>query len=113
MAGIKINESASWLVASWVHDFTVELFLKHLAVDAPEELKKILLYDKETHLGFFSVKKLDAKSLLALRNALDKIMDALNSGEEQFGTPDMLPNYLDRLRELREAIANDHRLLAG
>ena len=82
MAGISINESASWLVAGWVHDFTVELLLKHLPVNAPQELKNVLLYDQETKLGFFSIKDLSAESLVVLKDTLNKIIGALNSGEE-------------------------------
>ncbi|HEX9046959.1 MAG TPA: hypothetical protein VF988_08015 [Verrucomicrobiae bacterium] len=110
MAGIVINKSSTWSVAGWVHDFTVGLLLKYLPPDACPELKNILHKDQVTGLGFFSIEDLDSASLGVLKRTLEQMTRALRSGEEYFATPSFLPSYLDRLRELQSAVANDDRL---
>jgi hypothetical protein len=76
-----------------------------LPANATQELNNTLLFDQETGLGYFSIQGLNRESIAVFQCALCKIVGALNSGEEALGTPDALPHYLDRLRELQTAIA--------
>jgi hypothetical protein len=100
MAGIRIDDSVSWIVAGWVHSFTVELLLKHLSPEAPEELRKALRADEESGLHFLSLPSLGSRSASEILRTLKHIVVLLESGEEPFGTASALPAYLDRLREL-------------
>ena len=107
MAGIQINDLCSWDVAGWVHTYTVDLLLKNLAKDSPYELVKVLRMDQASGLGYFSLRKLRVNSLTSFLQALDKSVDALNSGAEAFGTPSLLPEYLNRLHELQDAVRSE------
>jgi hypothetical protein len=110
MGGLKINDSNSWLVAGWVHAYTRDLALKHLPPDAPEELRKALLEDQQSGLEFVLLQRLAPESMRKLLETVDRIAELLNSGGETFGTPAILPEYLNRLGELRQALQADPRL---
>jgi hypothetical protein len=104
MAGINITDSVSWIVAGWVHSFTVELLLKHLSPEAPEELKKALRTDQESGLNLVSLQPLGSECASEMLETLKRITVLLKSGEEPFGTPSVLPAYLDRLQELMQML---------
>jgi hypothetical protein len=110
MAGIQVNQNDSWIVASWVHSYTVELLLKYLPSDAPETLKNVLYLDRESGLNFFSLQNQQPVSLIQFLQTTDRIINMVKSGQEQFGTPAIMPEYLNRVEELRRIVLRDPRL---
>lgn len=110
MAGIKINNSETWVVATWVHSFTVQLLLRHLAPSAPDQLREILELDEQSGLGFFSVEAAEADTIAELKTTVELVSQQLRSGEEVFEEKDVLPSYLERLEELQHLLATDRRV---